>query len=95
MTPHELETHSKNHIRECMEFYREHAPLHPGELVKVNDECGKLYAIGRCAAVYWNQKIFDWIVCVEIMEEFGLCIGEFNASQCQKYVGFRPEVKDD
>lgn len=86
-----LSEHSANHIRECYEFYRAHAPVKHGWLLNINDHHGNLYAIGKCVGVYCN-KHDEWIVQAEIMEPEGLCIGEFYASQCEKHVGFWPEV---
>lgn len=85
--------HSNNHIRECYQFYRLNVPFHPGGLVKIytNHDHKTLYAIGKITGVYWSRHE-EWIVCAEIMEDIGLCIGEFSAAQCVRHVGFVLEV---
>jgi len=82
-----MEQLSETHMRECYDFYRENAPFHVGMTLRVYDENHKLYAIGKCVHVYWS-KHEEWIVGVEIMEDFGLCISDFSAHQCLRHTGF-------
>lgn len=88
-----IDQHSENHIRECYEFYRSYVPFHNAQLVKIytNYEHKDLYAIGKVVGIYWS-KHEEWIVCAEIMESIGLCVGEFTAAQCVRHLGFMPEV---
>lgn len=86
--PTDLETHSQPHIKEVYQFYRDNAPFKSGMSVKVHDENGKLWAIGKLVSLYWSDACWDWLCRVEIMEDIGLCIGEFSAGQLTRHTGF-------
>ncbi len=61
-----LDKYSDKYINDTYEWLRHHAPCKTGQLVKVFDPDGKLYAIGRCMGLEWQN--YMWVVDVEIYE---------------------------